>query len=293
MVQPFDRGFKENHLKILLNYCKTTRIDPRVKYTQFHREYHPYSRIQSTSDLINAGYRHEVITEPILYANVGIEVNLIEDIDDPLEYLKECEKDENTTLAYALHGDWSFIHFKYGATMLKFADSTLPHSYTPSSYIEYIKIPEQKGNLPEDPYPHGWLDEHWDIYRVLKKPRSLSFRDAGREVDLSWDSVKKYFYEVLEQSKVLSCFFPRGKNGYSKQIVTFETDYEMGILNALKNVNRTTYIYKTEEMIILVLFLVPRPFDFNVSTDFFKKLEEKGYIRDLHVCTPRNWYYAF
>jgi hypothetical protein len=293
MVQTFDRGFKENHLKILLNYCKTSRIDPRLKYIQFHKKYHPYSRIQSTIDLINAGYKHEIITDPILYANVGIEVNLVEEINDPLEHLKECKRDQNTTLAYALHGDWSFIHFKYGASMLKFADSILPHSHTNSLHIEDIEFLEQKGKLPEDPYPHGWLDEHWDIYRVLKRPSSLTFREAGKKIDMSWDSVKKYFHEVLKQCKVLTCFFPLSKNGYSHQIVTFETDYEIGILNALKNLNRTSYIYKAEEMIILILFLVPRPLDFNISTDFFKKLEEEEYIQDLHVCTPRQWHYAF
>ncbi len=293
MVPTFERGFKEKHLKILLNYCKMNRIDPRVRYSQFHRKYHPYSREQSTVDLINAAYAHEIITGPVLYANVGIEVNLMDNIDDPLEYLKECKKDEKTTLAYALHGDWSFIQFRYGASMLEFTDSILPHSYPTGKYVEDIKIEEQKGKLPKDPYPHGWLDEHWNLYRILGMPRSLSFVEVGKKIGLSWESVKKYYYEILKQCKVLSCFFPLGREGYSYQLVTFKTEYETGLAKALRKLDRTTYLYKTNEIIILVLSLIPRAKDFNISTNWFKELEEKGYIHNLHVCTPRRWFQNF
>jgi hypothetical protein len=294
MAYTFERGFKEKHLRILLNYCKMTKIDPRIKVTQFHRKYHPYSREQSTSDLINAAYMHKIITGPVLYANIGIEIELIENLDDPIGHLEECKKDEKTTLAYSLHGDWSFIHFRYGASMLKFADAILPHSYPSSGkYIEDIKIKEQKGKLPQDPYPHGWSDEHWDIYNLLEMPRQLTFRETGKKAGLCWESVKKYFYEILYQCKIFTCFFPLGLNNYSHQIVTFKTDFEISFAEALKSLNRTSYIYKKKETIILILFLIPRPLDFNISTNFFKEFEEKGYIQDLHVCTPRKWYYAF
>jgi hypothetical protein len=290
MVYAFKHGFKEKHLKTLLDYCKMTRIDPRVKYSQFHKKYHPYSREQSTVDLVNAAYTHGIITGPVLFANTGIEVKLMDNVDDPLGYLEECKKDERTTLAYALHGDWSFIHFRYGASMLEFADSILPHSYPSSGrHIGDFKIEEEKGELQKDFYPHGWSDNHWNLYRVLRMPRLLTFREAGKKVGLSWDSVKKYYYEILKQCKVLSCFFPLGKDGYSHQVITFKTEYEVSILRALENVNRTTYIYRTKEIIILILFLIPRPLDFNISTNMFKELEEKGYIQDLHVCIPRQW----
>ncbi len=294
MMYTFSKGFKEKHLKTLLNYCKMTKINPRIEYSKFHRKYKPYSREQSTIDLINAAYNQGVITGPVLYANVGIEVELLGYVDDPLEYLKICKEDKKTTLAYALHGDWSFIRFKYGASMLDFADSVLPNAYPNSGkYIEHIEIEEKKGTLPQDPYPHGWSDEHWNIYKSLRMPRSKTFREAGEQVGISWDSAKKYFYEVLKQCKIHSCFFPLGKEGYGHQIVTFKTEYEMSILRALENLNRTTYMYKTDEIIILILFLIPRPFDFNISTNMFKEFEEKGYIQDLHVCTPRQWHHTF
>lgn len=294
MAYAFERGFKEKHLKILLNYCKMTKIDPRVKYSEFHKKYHPYSRVQSTVDLINAAYAQDVILDPVLYANVGIEVEFMEKVADPLNLLKKCQKDKKTTLAYALYGGWSFIQFKYGANMLTFADSIIPHSYSNAErYIENITFPEQKGKLPEDPYPHGWDEFHWDLYNAMRIPRLQTFRDVGKKVGLSWDTVKKYYYEILEQCKVHSSYFPLKKDGYGHQLLTFKTEYEVGILKGLKNLNRTSYIYKANNTIILILFLIPRPFDFNISTNKFKELEEVGYIRDLRACTPRKWHNIF
>jgi hypothetical protein len=277
-----------------LNYCKRIRKQPRIRYSEFHAKYHPYSRKQSTADLINAAYEHRVVTGPVLYANTGIEVKLFDNMDDPLEYLEECKRDKKTTLAYALYGDWSFVHFRYGANMLDFADSIIPNSYSNSGrYIEDIRIEEQKGKLPQDAYPHGWSDEHWNLYNIFRMPRSLTFREAGKMLNLSWETMKKYYHDILKQCKVHCCFFPLEKNGYSKQFVTFETEYEVSLLATLKELNRTTYIYKTGETIILILFLIPRPFDFNISTNFFKQLEERGYIKNLHVCTPRVWHNIF
>lgn len=289
----FKRGFKETHFKTLLTYCKMTKKDPRITYTKFHKTVHPYSRTQTTIDLINAAYKKEVITGPVLYANVGIDVSFLKDIDDPLGLLEKCENDGETTLAFALRGDWSFIRFKYGASMLEFTDAILPYAYTNSNcYIEDIFFHE-KGKLPRDPYPHGWSDEHWEIYRLMGSPRDVHLRDIGNQLGLSWVTVKKYYTEVRNQCKVLSCFFPLGKSGYSHQVITFKTDYEIGIYKALRKLNRTTFLYKANGIIILILCLVPRPGDFNISTNKFSELEEEGIIHDLHVSTPRKWLQDF
>jgi hypothetical protein len=74
-------------------------------------------------------------------------------------------------------------------------------------------------------------------------------------------------------------------------LVTFKSEYEIGILKALKMLNRTSYIYKADGILILCLHVIPRPFDINISTKKFCDLEKKGYIRDLHVCTPIDWHH--
>ncbi len=285
--------FTSKHYNLLLDYCKAMKIDPRMSYAQFHKKYSYYDRRQSTIDLINKAYRKKVVIGPDLYANVGIEIEFFEDLNDPLAFLDKCEKDNETTLAFALHGDWSFIRFKYGASMLEFTDSILPYSYSENNFfIENISF-DEKGKLPRDPYPHRWSDDHWEIYRLMRKPREVKIKNVLKYVEISWETVVKYFYEVCEQCKVISCFFPLGRKGYSLQLVTFKTDYEIGLINALKRLNRTTFVYKANGTIILCLNLIPRPFDFNISTKKFFDLEEKGYIRDLHVCTPIDWHQDF
>ena len=286
-------GFTERQLKVLLNYCNAVRKEPRIPYQKIHKYYSSYRRRKSTIDLIQKAYAREVVTGPVLYANIGIEVSFMDDVDNPMELLQKCEKDNETTLAYALDGHWSFIQFKRGASTLQYTDSIIPRSYPDSNcHIEDIMF-DEKGQLPTDLYPHGWSDGHWEIFRSMRTPRNVTLKEIVKKTGFAWETVKKYYNEVVRQCKIQCCFFPLGKEGYSHQVVTFETDYEIGLLEALKKLDRTTYIYKISGIIMLVLCLTPRPKDFNISTNKFKELEEKGYIRDLHICTPRRWIQNF
>ncbi|MGD2251266.1 MAG: hypothetical protein PVF58_22945 [Candidatus Methanofastidiosia archaeon] len=283
-------GFTEKHLKVLLNYCKATLKDPRIKYSTIHKNFTDYSRVDHTISLIKKAYTREVITGPVLYTNTGVEVSFTNDIDNPMEYLRECKKDPKIIQAYALHGDWKFIQFKKGANTLQYVDSVLPHKVSnPGCYIEDLTF-DEKGKLPEDPYPHGWSEDHWNLFRVMSSPRSVRVIDVKRKTGLAYETIVKYFDDILEQSKVHSGFFPLGRKGYSFQLLTFKTDFELGIVNTLKELNRSTFVYKTNGTLILCLHLMPRPMDFNFSTKKFLDLEEKGYIRDLHACTPIDWF---
>lgn len=284
-----ERPFKVKHFELLLKWCKALKIDPRYPYNRFHRDYSYYSRRQDTINLLNKAYRHDIITGPTIFANSGIEVEFYSEIDDPFVFLEECMHDGETTLAYALYGDWSFIRFKKGANMLEYVDSILPNFFSKNDFfIENILIKE-KGILPRDQYPHGWLDEHWKIYHLMGAPREHGIMNIVKKIELSYETFVKFYKEVLFQCKVLSGFFPLTQKGYSLQLLTFRTEYEIGILKALEKLNRTSFIYKVNGIIILILHLIPRPMDFNISTRKFYDLQEKGYIRDLHVCTPIEW----
>ncbi|MGD2250393.1 MAG: hypothetical protein PVF58_18510 [Candidatus Methanofastidiosia archaeon] len=293
MQEKNEVGFTEKHLKILLTYCKTIRKNPKLSYNTFHKEYHPYSRIQSTVTLINKAYKKGVVYGPLLYANVGIEVHLMDDIDNPSKFLEECKNDEKTTMAIPLRGEWSFIHFKYGASMLTYMDQILPGFYSSSNEcIENLCV-TKKGVLPIDLYPHGWSETHWKIYELMYSPRDCTFKGIGDCMGVHWKTVKKYFLEVLGHCKVLMSFFPLGDKGYSYHVVTFKTAYEVGILNALKKLDRTSYIFKVEDIIILGLFLKPGPKAHEKSTKWFTYLEEVGLIHDLHVSIPWDAYSKF
>ena len=283
-------GFTKGHLKLLLNYCIATRKKPRMPHNEFHRKYSYYFRKKSTAELINKGYERKAIADPMLYANIGFDVTILNNVDNLGELLKECEEDPKTKFALALRGELSFIRFRRGPSTLSFYQNIIPNFYSDSdNCIENLNI-EEKGKLPRDPYPHGWSEEHWAIYEVLRFPRRKTFREVGKELELHWETVKKYYTEVLGQCKVLTSFFPLGNEGYSYQVVTFKTKYEVGVLRALKKLNRTSYLYKAEDTIILGLFLEPIPRAYENSADRFVYLEEIGMIHDLHVSIPLDYH---
>lgn len=226
---------------------------------------------------------------PVIYTNRGIEVEIFEDVDNSKELLKECEENPKIKYALALRGEISFIRFKRGASMLSFYQNIIPNYYQESAnQIKKLTVTE-KGKLPRDNYLHGWSENHWKIYEAFRFPRRRTFQDIGIELGLNRATVKKYYEEVLEQSKIFTSFFPRGVSKYSYQVVLFGTNYEIGILKALKKFNRTSYLYKFNDKILLGLFLGPNMKTYEKSADHFAYLEEIGMIHDLRVSVPRDY----
>jgi hypothetical protein len=292
-------GFMEKHLKLLLHYCYVVRKKPKVFISSFHREYGLYARLSSTISTIEKAYERKVITGPFLFVNSGIEVQLLHDIENPLEFFEQCKKNERTTLAVISHGYWPILWCKKGANTLQYHDSILPFQNNgPISDRKVDKIFfEEKGTLPVDKYPHAWFEEHWKTYYCMKQPRNITFREAakklGKDLGVTWVMVWEYFTDILKQCKIINTFFPLGAEAYSPLLVTFKTDYETGIVKGLKTLNRTTYLYKAEDTIILLVGTSPIPKAQNHITGKFHKLEEIGVIHDLHVSTPIDWHKAF
>ena len=286
-------GFKENHLKLLLNYCIAVRKIPKLSISDFHKNFSTYARKATTTSIIEKAYSREVITGPELFVNSGIEVSLINDVDNPRKFFEECKKDKKTTFAVVSHGYWPIFLCKSGANTLQYHDSILP-SYGQISDRRIQKLFfEEKGKLPVDLHPHKWFEEHWETYYCLKYPRNKTFREAGKELGVSWVTAREYFLKVLKQSKVLTNFFPLGAEAYSPLLVTFKTDFEIGIVKGLKTLNRTTYLYKADNTIILLIGTDPIPRAQNHITDKFTRMEEIGVICNLHISTPFDWCKAF
>jgi hypothetical protein len=292
-------GFMEKHLNLLLHYCHAVRKRPKVSISSFHREYGLYSRLASTISTIDKAYERKVITGPFLFVNSGIEVQLIHDVDNSLEFFEKCKKEERTTFAVISHGYWPILWCKKGANTLQYHDSILPsRNNGPISDRKVDKIFfEEKGTLPVDKYPHAWFEEQWKTFQCLNSPREVTFREAakklGKDLGVTWVMVREYFLDILKQCKVITNFFPLGTEAYGPLLVTFKTDYETGIVKGLRTLNRTTYLYKAENTIILFLCISPTPRAQNHITGKFHNLEEMGVIRDLHISTPFNWHKAF
>ena len=283
-------GFFERQLILLLNYCYAVKQNPKIPISEIHRKYSTYSKRSSVLNTIINGYECNVIMGPFLFVNNGIEVLLIKDIDNPRQFYENCKKDPKTNLVILSHGHWPIFLCKTGANTLQFHDSILPNIGNISEKkIENIFF-EEKGTLPTDNYPHRWFEEHWNTFKALELPRNKKFSEAGKELGVSRVRAREYFLEVLKQCKIITNFFPLGIERYSPSLITFKTDYETGIAKGLKTLNRTTYLYKANNTIILYLYISPFPKEQNHFSDKFQRLQEMGLIRDLHISTPLKWY---
>jgi hypothetical protein len=103
--------------------------------------------------------------------------------------------------------------------------------------------------------------------------------------DVSWRTIRDRYNRIVNDCKVWMEFFPSGKKSYSQVFFTFKTDYEIGVKEELEKINRTSYLYKVGETLLLTLFL-----DNNMQQYTFLKLQKRGLIRDLTVSIPlRYW----
>ena len=271
---------------LIHNFCARVSEKPRLSLSRFHKG-SPYSRKQTTIDIINKAYENKVITGPYIYCNSGIEVELIKDLKNPLKYWAQHKDDPGVTMCLALRGDWSYICFRKGASMLEYTSTPLP-SCPPLCRIEDIYF-EEEGALPRDPYPHGWGEREWEVYYAMIDARKKTYRELEKELGISMFSVRECYLKILKQCKTLVCFFPNGFESYEYVLLIFKTKYEVGLEKALSKLDRTTYLYKYNGSIILHLQVSSENQEYNKATARFGELEEMGIIHDLRASIPNRW----
>jgi hypothetical protein len=246
-----------------------------------------YASFNALSLLIREAFEKEIISQPEIFCNHGLSVDLKNTTENPLELLEECKKDPLTTYAIALCGAWSFIRVRKGASDIKFSDRVTP-TYPAKTTPQELWF-ETEGVLKEDHYPHGWDEIDWEVYFLMKNP-SLSFTEAIRRSrnsgsGISRPTLRKRFPKVLEACKVQMNFFPEGYEHYDKVFFTFKTKYEIDLFNALKDLDRTSILWKVKDYVILILFVE----QYCATVKHFKEIEENGLIHDLTVSIP-TWH---
>jgi hypothetical protein len=232
-----------------------------------------------------------VISPPEIFCNTGVSVELLKPCGNQLELLKECRNDPKTTYAIALCGDWDFVRVRKGASDLRFADRVIP-TY-PSEVTPHEITFGEKGKLQNDQYPHGWDEIDWEVYYLMKDP-SISYTEAIRESKkegsaLDRKTIKRHFKKICKPCKIQMNFFPRGYKDYEKVFFTFYTNYEVGLHNALRKLDRTSFLWKFNDFIALNLFVE----HYCATVRHFKELEENGLIRNLKVSIPNRHYTPF
>ncbi|KYK33403.1 MAG: hypothetical protein AYK18_15060 [Theionarchaea archaeon DG-70] len=257
----------------------------RTPLRKFHKEYSPYQAYKSTKKAIEEARANEILIGPSTYTNTGTDVQLfLEEKDHSLTFKKweMSLNDPSVTYSVLLTGAHSLLIFKNGANILTFADSIKP-SFPSSKKIENIK-PTKRGKLSSDPYPHGWTKLDWKVFHEMRDPM-LSFPKVAAKLDVTWQTVRNHFNKVISCCKPWISFFPNGLPNYYHVFLTFKTDYEIGIYEELRRLDRTSFIYKFEGTIGLFLYA-----ESSLEHFVFLELEKKGIIHDLHVSIPVQWH---
>ncbi len=267
----------------LYAYVSSCVENPRISMREFHKKYSHYKNRAATTQLIESAIQMEIIQGPFLFCNRGFTVDIFKDDRCQADLLDEAEDDPKTTYAMALSGDYSFLRIFRGASTLKYTETIFP-SYPAKKTIEEISF-DQAGCLPEDLYPHCWDERDWTVYERMRIPQ-ISFREAAKGTGMTWRTFRSTYQKILRDCKILMSFLPLGSSGYQHQLVTFKTKYEIGVREALKSLDRSTYLYKFDDTIMLVLFVE----NYNKSTKIFREFKETGLIHSFRVSIPTEYY---
>lgn len=278
----------------MVKSCKTHSLhdvycaydsNPRVKYLEIHRKWSPYKTRDATTKFIKSAFKKQIIVGPFLYVNSGFSVELSKKNVNPLKELKALEFCPKVTHAIALSGDHTLLVISRCGNDLNYTECIKPSCPSPSCLqITNIDFDEQ-GKLGTDLYPYTWNETDWKVFHAMRDP-TRSFFSIGKRIGINWMTVKRHYEKILADCKILTAFFPLGYNGYDRIFMTFKTKYEIGLKNAISKLDRSSYLWKFRDTIILILFVD----DYNDTSERFYELEENGLIHGLHVSIPIRYH---
>ena len=276
---------KPGRLYALYQFAHVLRTNPRYERLKFHRSFSPYKTKDASYDLVEQAFNDSLIVGPFLYCNYGFSVKILRDDVNPLKVLKDLENEGTSpiTHAIALSGDDTLLLISKGGNQLSYADAIEP-SFTPELDLVNFTF-STVGNLGKDPFPETWNSRDWDVFHAMRNPRQ-SFVDVGKRLGVTWATVRRHYLRILEDCKSVVGFYPRGYKGYARLFITFKTKYEIGLKESLEKLDRSSYLWKFDDTIILILFVD----DYNGTCERFTVLEEIGMIHDLRASIPIRYY---
>lgn len=282
---------KFRHLDIVYQYFLAKTKNPRLTINDFFPQQNAYESTRALGWLLRDAYALRIISRPELFVNIGVSFELQNTDENQLELLKKCKNDPKTTYAIALCGAYSFLRVYKGASDLKFADRVVP--VYPDEITPQEIVFDKEGELENDCYPHGWDEIDWEVYELMKDP-TTSFTDALRQSKkegsgLNRKTIRDHFKKILKDCKVHMNFFPDGYKSYDQVFLKFKTEYEIGLYETLKKLDRTSFLWKVNDFILLTLFV----HHYCATVRRFKELEEKGLIQHLKVSIPNRHYTPF
>lgn len=285
------RGGCENETNERMKYVLLTTLleNPRITLRELSRiigSLRNWKLQGSAQRIVDTLFTNGILVGPYLYCNSGKKVTLFKKKD-----MKE-EKLDKEDFSISLAGDYSCLHVSQnGKGTLLYADLIKPSfprkvalegSITGAERAYFKTWFRAPGRLKPDIMP-DWDDEEWELYKVMRNPRQ-NFFDVGKKLKLPWKTVKEQFQKIVKDCKVCTGFYPLGYSQYDPFLVTFRTEYETGIRKFLTGLDRSSWLFKVDDMLILYLFQT----HINLTCLKFAEINEMGIIEDFRVGIPLN-----
>lgn len=231
---------------------------------------------KSSQMLVDKAFEDQILVGPRLYSNPGITVTL---------HTKEMNKKVE---GISLVGQYSDLIISYtGEGNLQYADVvnpsfpkevTLESGLTPGEKAFFEEITPER--LQPDKIPQ-WDDTDWKVYHALRNPRR-DFAEVSQELQIPYKTVEERFEKIVKDCKVFVGFYPLGYKAYNHFLVTFTSDYETGIREWLQQLDRTSFLFKVDDLILVSLFHK----HINLTCLKLAELEQIGIIHDFKWAIP-------
>jgi len=274
-------------LEILYKYTIYSVQVGRSTISEFCRKHYPSKRKKTIASLIKSS-KDDIIFGPRLFVLQDVIVEFIPYQGVPtLNILKEKKKNSAVFNCMATVGSFSLISFERNKNLsvhnrLTYAESTVPSFQGQKKIIDIDPTTFEPEELPAVQKPLKWDDLDWRIYYRMNDPNKSSSR-AARDLHVSYKTVLNRLYRIQEDCTIWMPFFPKGYKNYRQSIITLKTKYEMGMKKELEKIDRSSYIYKIGDKLMLHLFL-----DEYLDLNFLLDLEKNGVIHSVSVSTPRD-----
>lgn len=257
------------------------RKNPRIKKKFIRKEISPYNSYSATEDFLERIRKEEILFGPKLWINSGFVVDLVKSgKKSSLELYEKYMEDPQVSYLMALMGAFSLLAFRRGASILKYAVCISP-TYPAEKKITEIELYE-KGEIEKNKYPN-WDDLDWKVFNRMRDP-TRSFGKVGGELEMTWMTVRKHFQKIIKDCDIWLSFYPKGEKTYPEAILTFKTKYEANLKSELEKIDRTSFMYKFNETIILYLH-----YDTYKDLKTFEILKKERKMRELQFSRPIAW----
>lgn len=233
--------------------------------------------------VVDNSFKGKTIVGPYLYCNAGINVTLFE-TDEPTQ--KELEH----SIGIPLVCNYSYVLFSRNEkSNLQYAELVNPSFPSKVTLEGSITLDEKAfidkcfcnpGTLEPDK-PPDWDGTDLKIYQAMKNPRRRFF-EVGKELQMSWKSVRDKYQKIIKDCKVFTGFFPLGYFTYSHLLVTMTTEYEQGVRTWLHGLDRSSWLFKVDNTLVLYFFTT------HVNRACLKlcEMRQMGVMNGLKVALP-------